>query len=54
MSINLPFSIVQLDDWREFAKRDDVCDLMVPSDVRVLIGEITRLRAFLAKREGNG
>jgi hypothetical protein len=44
MSINLPFSIDQLDEWREFTKRDDACDHMVPSDVRALIGEIERLR----------
>lgn len=29
-----------LGEWREFAKRDDCLDLMVPSDLRQLIGAI--------------
>ena len=29
-----------LDDWREFAKRDDCLDRMVPSDLRQILGAI--------------
>mgnify|MGYP000610344228 CR=1 FL=1 len=29
-----------LDEWREFARRDDCLDQMVPSDLRQLIGAI--------------
>ena len=29
-----------LDQWREFARRDDCLDRMVPSDLRQLIGAI--------------
>ena len=32
----------QSDKWRELAKRDDVLDQMVPSDVRQLVGDIDR------------
>lgn len=31
-----------LEEWKEFAKRDDCLDLMVPSDLRQLIGCIGR------------
>ncbi len=33
--------------WKEAARRDDLFDHMVPSDVRQLVGEIERLRADL-------
>lgn len=29
-----------LDQWKEFARRDDCLDQMVPSDLRQLLGEI--------------
>lgn len=29
-----------LDEWREFSRRDDCLDRMVPSDLRQLIGAI--------------
>lgn len=35
------------DKWRERAKRDDVCDRMVSSDVRMLVGEIDRLTTLI-------
>lgn len=35
---------LQLADWRERATHDDVLDKMVPSDLRVLVGEIVRQR----------
>ena len=41
------------EQWREAAKRDDVLDLMVPSDVRMLVGEIDRSRRKLAESEAN-
>ena len=31
-----------LDEWREFARRDDCLDRMVPSDLRQLISAITK------------
>lgn len=34
----------ELADWRERAKRDDAFNDMVPSDLRVLVGEIVRQR----------
>lgn len=34
-----------LDQWREFAKRDDCLDHMVPSDLRLLISAIGRNNA---------
>ena len=37
--------------WKEAARRDDLFDHMVPSDVRQLIGEIERLRAALELAE---
>ena len=33
--------------WKEAARRDDLFDHMVPSDVRQLIGEIEQLRQRL-------
>lgn len=35
---------LKLADWRERATQDDVLDKMVPSDLRILVGEIVRLR----------
>ena len=35
---------LQLADWRERATQDDVLDKMVPSDLRILVGEIVRQR----------
>lgn len=32
-----------LDQWREFARRDDCLDCMVPSDLRQLIGLLDSL-----------
>lgn len=34
-----------LAEWREFARRDDCLDRMVPSDLRQLVGAIAALRA---------
>ena len=34
--------------WKEAAKRDDVLDEMVPSDIRQLVGKIERLQNALA------
>lgn len=34
----------QLADWRERATHDNVLDNMVPSDLRILVGEIVRQR----------
>lgn len=33
--------------WKEMARRDDLFDYMVPSDVRLLVKEIERLRLAL-------
>lgn len=33
-----------LAQWAEWARRDDACNLFVPSDMRQLIGEVQRLR----------
>lgn len=37
-----------LNGWKEFSRRDDCLDEMVPSDLRMLIGEIERLQKTLA------
>ena len=29
-----------LDEWREFARRDDCLDRMVPSDLRLILGKL--------------
>lgn len=36
-------------EWVEFSRRDDCLDRMVPSDLRVLIGEIYRQRTAATK-----
>jgi hypothetical protein len=33
-----------LKEWREFARRDDCLDQMVPSDLRLLVGELIKAR----------
>jgi hypothetical protein len=33
--------------WQEWSRRDDVWKLFVPSDIRVMLAEIERLRAAL-------
>lgn len=38
--------------WKEAARRDDLFDHMVPSDVRQLVKEIERLRQALADAHG--
>ena len=35
---------LELADWRERARCDDVLDHMVPSELRILVGEIVRQR----------
>ncbi len=35
--------------WKLVARRDDVLNRMVPSDIRMLVGEIERLRGTLYK-----
>ena len=40
-----------LEQWSELAKRDDACNLFVPSDIRQLIGEVRRLRNFIAQNQ---
>lgn len=34
-----------LQEWQEFARRDDCLERMVPSDLRQVVGEVERLRA---------
>ncbi len=31
-------------DWLELSRRDDCLDKLVPSDIRLMLGEITRQR----------
>ena len=33
--------VATLDEWRDFAKRDDCIDQMVPSDLRVILSNLT-------------
>ena len=33
--------VATLDEWRDFAKRDDCIDRMVPSDLRVILSNLT-------------
>jgi hypothetical protein len=40
-------------EWVEFARRDDCLDHMVPSDLRLLVGEIWRLRHQLTLAQGD-
>ena len=42
-----------LNDWSELSKRDDCMNRLVPSDIRLMLGEIDRLRAEISwlKRE---
>lgn len=35
---------MDLSKWKEFSKRADCLDRMVPSDVRLLVGQIDRLQ----------
>ena len=37
--------MINLEEWTERARRDDVLDNMVPSELRVILGEVARLRA---------
>ena len=39
--------------WKEAARHDDLFDHMVPSDVRLLVKEIERLRALLDEATTN-
>ena len=40
--LRTPDGIVKtLDEWRVFARRDDCLDRMVPSDLRVILSNIT-------------
>jgi hypothetical protein len=38
-----------ISDVRAAMCRDDACNMLVPSDLRVLVGEIDRLRAVCAQ-----
>ena len=31
--------------WAEWSKRDDACNLFIPSDIRLMLGDIDRLKA---------
>ena len=51
----LTFAGKTIDEWREFARRDDCLDQMVPSDLRQIIGTVegefdARVRADMAYR----
>ncbi len=40
--LHLPEGIVKtLDQWREFARRDDCLDRMMPNDLRVILSNLT-------------
>jgi hypothetical protein len=36
-----------IEEWQEFARRDDCLDRMVPSDLRQIVAQVNRLRACL-------
>lgn len=41
-----------LENWKHVARRDDACNYFVPSDIRVMIGEIERLQAEVKRLSG--
>ena len=43
--------MLDLDPYKAIMHHDDACDLIVPSDIRLLVGEIERLRNLLKERE---
>lgn len=43
-----------LKTWTEWARRDDCWKLFIPSDIRLMLGEIERLQTALSSAQRQG